>query len=700
MYSHPQGGRFIPNITTIPGQNYVYHSSSGTHPGIQQTQLTPSTALNQTRPSFSQPQTTDAIVPSSPAYHANPSSGVSSAVQPHYITPVEAIHPIHTPPISIKVERATEDPSAGALQRTHNTSIIQKDFNHAQPHHVFTASTQQPTIVVQDASHLVRKNPEHDDVFARQQATKMILQQQQAQQQHVISLPEVNLSSHVQKEQQDREERERREKEVQRQKIIEDHQKQKNSNRIFSKSTKDLTEVIKYDAIQSSTKTTTSSSISNSNLSVSNSPSEHGFRKITTTVGSANPPKPKSPVPQTDVKLYKCIMCGYLAESAALLGRHAFEMHEKRSKKWRIGQKFPVRHECEECDYETPDIHRLHRHMQRVHDTDQVFHFQCKACDFVATSADLLGRHALEVHEAGSVFRCSRCDFTSNRKSDRDKHFTGAHQLDYDTHMTANGGTSLSRQTYICLVPSCKEQIRGDKLKEHYKKLVHFDLLEEDSDVLSEKLDALDKKEADHTKYFLNENLDTHSIPGYKKHKKLPHAGSSSDADSSFDNQERRKHRKRRGRPPTTKRRRNSWDETDSEEEERELKNELKELGVEHLNVDRSNKVTKDIEEVNDETEEVKDKSVVNDVIAKTIANVLDRNNSDNSNQKDDVFPKKCNLCTEIITEKSLMIDHIRLMHLLKTRKNSAISKPKFEVIRQKPSKCLKIIREETSKCN
>ena len=80
MYSHPQGGRFIPNITTIPGQNYVYHSSSGTHPGIQQTQLTPSTALNQTRPSFSQPQTTDAIVPSSPAYHANPSSGVSSAV--------------------------------------------------------------------------------------------------------------------------------------------------------------------------------------------------------------------------------------------------------------------------------------------------------------------------------------------------------------------------------------------------------------------------------------------------------------------------------------------------------------------------------------------------------------------------------------------------------------------------------------------
>ena len=113
-----------------------------------------------------------------------------------------------------------------------------------------------------------------------------------------------------------------------------------------------------------------------------------------------------------------------------------------------------------------------------------------------------------------------------------------------------------------------------------------------------------------------------------------------------------------------------------------------------------SNKLTKDIEEVNDETEEVKDKSVVNDVIAKTIANVLDRNNSDNSNQKDDVFPKKCNLCTEIITEKSLMIDHIRLMHLLKTRKNSATSKPKFEVIRQKPSKCLKIIREEISKSN
>ena len=148
---------------------------------------------------------------------------------------------------------------------------------------------------------------------------------------------------------------------------------------------------------------------------MSTSPAEHGFRKISAPLGQSVPPKIRSPLPQADVKLYKCIMCGFLAESASLLGRHAFEMHEKRSKKWRIGQKCPVRHECEECDYETPDIHRLHRHMQRVHDTDQVFHFQCKECDFVATSADLLGRHALEVHEAGSVFRCSLCDFTSNR---------------------------------------------------------------------------------------------------------------------------------------------------------------------------------------------------------------------------------------------------------------------------------------------
>ena len=709
MYGHPQGGRFMPNITSIPGQNYVYHSPSGVHPVIQHTQIAPSSTLNQTGSPFTQPQTTSSIASPSLGYHITSPTAVSTPIQPHYITPVETIHPIQTPSISIKIEKSAEDAASVSFQRTQNTNIIQKDFNHAQPHQVLTTTQQEPTIVVQDATHLVRNISEQDASMARQQATKIILQQQQAQQQHAITLPEVSLPSQVQKEQHDREERERREKEIQRQKIIEDHQKQKNSNRIFSNSTKNLNDVIKFNAVQSSNKNSMSSSGPNSTLQMSGSPSEHGFRKIAaTTSGPSNPPKAKSPAPHIDVKLYKCIMCGYLAESAALLGRHAFEMHEKRSRKWRIGQKFPVRHECDECDYETPDIHRLHRHMQRVHDTDQVFHFQCKACDFIATSADLLGRHALEVHEAGSVFRCSLCDFTSNRKSDRDKHFTGAHQLDYDTHMTSSGGTLPSRQIYICLVESCKEQIHGDKLQEHYKKLVRFDLLDEDNDIRDKKLFDLDRKEAEHTQYFVDENLDAHSIPGYNKHKKLPHASSSSDAETSFDNNDRRKHRKRRGRPITrNKRIADNCDETESDEEEKELKNELKELGVQQTvetekESDASNFAYNDKnlteKTLTDINEEEKETPVISDVIAKTIEKVLDR--SENSNQKEEVFPKKCNLCCEVLKDKLIMIDHIRKMHMLKTGKKLDASKPKFEVIRQKPSKCLKIIREETSKCN
>ena len=61
---------------------------------------------------------------------------------------------------------------------------------------------------------------------------------------------------------------------------------------------------------------------------------------------------------------------------------------------------------------------------------------------------------------------------------DRDRHYTGAHQLDYDTYITSTGGLPPSKQMYFCLVPTCKEQIRGDKLRDHYKKYVKFGLLD------------------------------------------------------------------------------------------------------------------------------------------------------------------------------------------------------------------------------
>ena len=61
---------------------------------------------------------------------------------------------------------------------------------------------------------------------------------------------------------------------------------------------------------------------------------------------------------------------------------------------------------------------------------------------------------------------------------DWDRHYTGAHQLDYDTYITSTGGLPPSKQMYFCLVPACKEQIRGDKLRDHYKKYVKFGLLD------------------------------------------------------------------------------------------------------------------------------------------------------------------------------------------------------------------------------
>ena len=695
MYGHPQGGRFVPNITPIPGQSYVYHPSSGVHPGLQHAQIPPSSTLNHTVASYTQPQTTDSIA-SSAGYHPSP----PTPMQPQYISPVETLHPMQAPSISIKIEKSAEDTSSGLYQRSQPT-IIHKNL--IQTHQHVLSQTQQPTIIVHD-SQLFRQRADEDAELTRQQATKILLQQQQAQQQHIIAVPDVSLNTHVQKEQQEKEAKEQRERDIQRMKVIEDHQKQKNSNRIFSNSTKNLTDVTKLDPIQSLNRVSCSSTIdSTSNISIS--PAEHGFRKITAPSEPSVSPKSRSPIPQIDVKVYKCIMCGFLAESAALLGRHAFEIHEKRSKKWRVGQKFPVRHECDECDYETPDIHRLHRHMQRVHDTAQVFHFQCKECDFIATSADLLGRHALEVHEAGSVFRCSLCDFTSNRKSDRDRHYTGAHQLDYDTYISSSGGMPPSKQMYACLVPNCKEPIRGDKIRDHYKKFVNFPLLEENDLRQNKKLQVLNCKEAEHTQHFINKNLDAHSIPGYKKHKKIPVVASSSDADSNFDIKESRKRRKRRGRPlKRSKKSKDEWNETDTEEDEVELKQELKELGVKEVvkdgkdsDVSRSNMDYEDT--TSDSTETENERTVEFDEVAKTIEKVLDKEGK-MEQMKDEVFPKKCNLCCEEFSDKLTMIEHIRNKHISKSSRKSESTKPRFEIIRQQPSKCLEIIREETSKCN
>ena len=50
-----------------------------------------------------------------------------------------------------------------------------------------------------------------------------------------------------------------------------------------------------------------------------------------------------------------------------------------------------------------------------------------------------------------------------------------------------------SKQLYICIVPSCKEHIRGDKLRDHYKTFVKFGLLEDASEK-EDKLQLLSRK--------------------------------------------------------------------------------------------------------------------------------------------------------------------------------------------------------------
>ena len=92
MYGHPQGGRFVPNIAPIPGQSYVYHPSSGVHPGLQHAQIPPSSTLNHTVSAYTQPQTAGSIA-SSAGYHPSPPA-VPTPIQPQYIAPVESLHPI------------------------------------------------------------------------------------------------------------------------------------------------------------------------------------------------------------------------------------------------------------------------------------------------------------------------------------------------------------------------------------------------------------------------------------------------------------------------------------------------------------------------------------------------------------------------------------------------------------------------------
>ena len=271
MYSHPQGGRFVPNVAPIPAQSYVYQSPPEVHPGLQHVQNAPPQTLNHRVSAYTQPQTTISIS-SAAGYHPSPST-LPGPLPTQYVTPTETLHPIQTQDASVKIEKSTED--SAIIYARNQPTIISKELNQA---HQAAASSQQVTMVIQEEQ-LGRQRAELDSQLSRQQATKLLLQQQQAQNQQILATQEMTVAAHVQIEQHSQLEREQKEREIQRQKVIEDHQKQKNSNRIFSNSTKNLTDVAKLDSMHSLNKKNSPHNVSTSST-VCSSPAEHGFRKI------------------------------------------------------------------------------------------------------------------------------------------------------------------------------------------------------------------------------------------------------------------------------------------------------------------------------------------------------------------------------------------------------------------------------------
>lgn len=184
----------------------------------------------------------------------------------------------------------------------------------------------------------------------------------------------------------------------------------------------------------------------------------------------------------------------------------------------------------------------------------------------------------------------------------------------------------------------------------------------------------------------------------------MPNKAISPDGDPCTDKRESKSRKKRRGRPVKRQRRsQEDWGTTDSdEEEERELKMELKELGVKGVyekESDSDNSSSAVEEKVEEEKiERVKERPIECEVIVNTAEEISDEDESDEAGQTEEVFPKKCNLCCENFNDKKSMIEHIRNKHIVKSSKTPEGIKPKFEIIRQKPSKCLDVILEETAK--
>ena len=84
------------------------------------------------------------------------------------------------------------------------------------------------------------------------------------------------------------------------------------------------------------------------------------------------------------------------------------------------------KNKCEECQYETPSIRNLKRHIKAVH--DKIRNFVCDICGYAASQKVHLKQHNDAVHKmTESTYKCGKCSYKSNLKRDVKKHIQFVH---------------------------------------------------------------------------------------------------------------------------------------------------------------------------------------------------------------------------------------------------------------------------------
>ena len=94
-------------------------------------------------------------------------------------------------------------------------------------------------------------------------------------------------------------------------------------------------------------------------------------------------------------------------------------------------------------------------------------------------------------------------------------------------------GPNMSHELFKCVVENCNKSVRGDRLKEHFKKKSKLEVLDEAKkmDVSGEITNGLkhidsmlidDENQRNHTKYLLSNGYSSTKLPKWQEFKKRP----------------------------------------------------------------------------------------------------------------------------------------------------------------------------------